>query len=626
VDFKVTKEKCIKLNEFLEKDDVEEYKKDDVVSDLDLIKDIYEVIVENNSSEKSVFYKATTMAEIDKIKNNSHINGFIVATTDISKAKEDLSNILNRPVLLQIEIDNDILCMTIEDNLIVIVPFTKLVSIDEILEDDVDYKIYKVVLNNQSRELLEDNVKTELYENILNNVDIASEKMKECFIIDEENSNYYENIRKLEQLIAKHHFAMEQANYEADTTEEEKQSDLDDINRINSELVSLKDMVTNSFNERLKNMQFISDWKLDIFDYLKNEFCEIEDKINGKTDKQGVEEEAQELEVDDSKTYKPTGNEEVDSVKLSSIENIETVETLINNIKDLISKQQNHARIADNLDSNYRALNNGFQMKNFAEELNSLVNAISNKVDNVEPDDKETLDKIAEVNVQISTLLNYLNNAKSAVSKKLNRFDELNILEENELKKEIAETIKNIRCEAELKKLNDDLDIIEDKSNIKKFIGRFTGRNKLDETMLDQIEVRQKAIRKNFKTRMPLAHNYSIHEIIAEIDMFIKENENDDLVVEDVSLLRRMKEILKKNFVIIDSKVVSIINQKSGKNLPLQTKKINKKEIIEIDTYRFLNRYGYDKSIDTNEPEYQDTVATEIKQIIDYIKSSEILE
>lgn len=143
--------------------------------------------------------------------------------------------------------------------------------------------------------------------------------------------------------------------------------------------------------------------------------------------------------------------------------------------------------------------------------------------------------------------------------------------------------------------------------------------------MLNQIQIRQTAIRKTFKNKMPLARNYSIHELIAEIQMFIKENEDDELILEDVSLLRKMEETLKKNFVIIDSKVSSIIDQKTGKNLPLASKKISKKELIEIDTYRFLNKYGYDKSDDQKEPEYQDTVADEIKRIVDYIKSSGVL-
>ena len=169
------------------------------------------------------------------------------------------------------------------------------------------------------------------------------------------------------------------------------------------------------------------------------------------------------------------------------------------------------------------------------------------------------------------------------------------------------------------------MDIIEERSKFKKFIGKFTGKNKLNEAMIEQIEIRQTAIRKTFRVKMPLAKNYSIHNMIAEIEMFIADNKDDELVSEDVSTLRNIRDNLKKNFIIIDSRVVSIIDQKTGKNLPFDSKKMTKQELIEIDTYRFLNKYGYDRPVQVDEPEYQDTLAKEIQRIVDYIKTSEIL-
>ena len=66
------------------------------------------------------------------------------------------------------------------------------------------------------------------------------------------------------------------------------------------------------------------------------------------------------------------------------------------------------------------------------------------------------LEKISKVNIEISTLINYLNNPKIAVrNSKVTRFDEMAIIEENELKRRIAEKIRDIRGEAELKKLKE---------------------------------------------------------------------------------------------------------------------------------------------------------------------------
>ena len=580
------------------------YTKQELVQNIELIKTMYTAIWKSffaNSTRKScAVYKGTNVAEIEKLKINSSIHHFLIATSDKQQVEKELSSNWSRPVMIEIKVDETVPYLELEGGKILIAPFTKVKNLEE-NSNEVALKSYQVELDLQELENLSEEEQTNLYENILENVDEVNEKLKACVEFDHENSVHYENIRKLEQLLANHHFAMEQENYDQDTTESEKQSDLDDIARINLELNSLREMATKIFNIRKENSDLVTEWKSDIIVYLKNEFRRIyetykaEENFDEAKEKEKVIEQVPE-DLDPA----------IVPIKKEALENIATVENLLSNIKNLIAKQQNHARIAEAMDSNYKALNNAFEMKNHAEELDSLLRAISNKLDTISPQNTEELEKISETNLQVSTLLNYLNNAKAGVGKKITRFDEISIIEENELKKEIAETIKNIRCEAELKKLSDDIEIIEDKSNFRKFIGKFTGRNKLDETMLDQIHVRQTAIKKTFKMKMPLSYNYSIHELIAEIEMFIKENQDDELVVEDIEKLRKMKEVLKKNFVIIDSRVMSIMDQKTGKNLPVASRKVSKKELIEIDTYRFLNRYGYDKANDIKEPAYQD--------------------
>lgn len=320
-------------------------------------------------------------------------------------------------------------------------------------------------------------------------------------------------------------------------------------------------------------------------------------------------------------------------VKKECEDNIKEVEKLLANIKDLITKQQNHAKIAGNIGAVYSALNNAFEMRKVAETLLELLKNIYNKVESIiglenSEERKEKLTDISKKNIQISTLFNYLNNPKIAArNSKATRFDEMAIIEENELKRGIAERIRSIRGEAELKKLKDDLEIIEDKGALSRFFGFFTGQNKLDDFMIEQIEIRQLAIRRTLAKNLSLAYNYSIHELMAEIDMFVKDNEDDDLVFDDVTDLNALAEELRRNFIILESKVQNIVEKKEGRNQLLDNKKITRREIIEIETYRFLNKYGYDltgKSY-TEEPKYQDTMASEIARIIEYINSAKIL-
>jgi len=175
--------------------------------------------------------------------------------------------------------------------------------------------------------------------------------------------------------------------------------------------------------------------------------------------------------------------------------------------------------------------------------------------------------------------------------------------------------------------LRDDTQIIEEKNPFQKFLGIFTGQNKLDEFMIEQIQVRQNSIKRTLSKKLRLDYNYSVHEFVAEIRMFIRDNEDDELVLPEVEALREFDREICENFVIIDSKVEDIIVEKESKNLPVDGK-ITKKELIEIETYRFLNKYGYDipEKQEPEEAKYIDTTANEIGRIIDYINTSKVLE
>ena len=399
----------------------------------------------------------------------------------------------------------------------------------------------------------------------------------------------------------------------------------------------VQDTIKININSREENKATVVEEKVE--EVKENVETKVDENVEKTNEKENIQEYEQEktriLKLVEEKNGTKKEKEEEDlivsNIKKECDENVEVVETLLENIKILITKQQNHAKIAGNIGSSYSALNNAFEMRKVSETLLGLVKNIKQKVnmiselDDIEERD-EKLDKISKTNIEISTLLNYLNNPKIAArNSRATRFDEMAIIEENELKRGIAERIREIRGEAELKKLKDDYEIIEDKSSFSRFIGIFTGQNKLDEFMLEQIEVRQTAIRRTLSKKLSLAYNYSIHELMAEISMFVSENEDDELVENDVLDLKAMGEELKRNFVVLETKVQSAVFDKEGRNLPLDAKKMSKMEIIEVETYRFLKKYGYDGSQIKDEPKYQDTMANEISRIVEYINSAGIL-
>lgn len=525
---------------------------------------------------------------------------------------------------------------------ILIAPFTKIKEFKDIklikLDDGRRLPIYSVNLEKQDLQELTEQEKDAVYNYILTSADVVNQKLKECAEYEKSTFVNNESIRKLEQLLSKYEADIKKKIEFQDYTEIEKEADDADIARINRELEDLRDSSSNIYEEKKMAIDFITKWKKNVSVYVMAEFKELELRYyaeqNVKEESQAdkmkkLEEEAKEKQ---SKLEEETLEEIAKSVNRECEDNITTVKRLLEDIRKLISRQQNHAKIAGNIGANYSALNNAFEMKKSAESLLSQVTDIKEKAKELceTEEDRDILTnellEISKVSIQIGTLLNYLNNPKSSVGKvKLTRFEEMTIIEENELKRGIAETILNVRGEAELKKLKDDLEVLEERGAFQRFIGFFTGANKLDEAKEEQIEIMQKAIRKTLSQKMSLVYNYSIHELVAEIEMFLNDNEDDELVEEDMYILENMENELRRNFIISDSKVQEIIEQRENRNLPVEVKRITKRELIEIETYRFLNKYGYDKSNNEQVAEYKDTMQSEIAKIVEYIRSSKIL-
>ena len=629
------------------------YSKMNLIKNIETFKSVYAIILKMfyKKIEKKdwSFSKYTTLDEVNKAKNEIYIDRLIFATAHKEKIEEEQTENIELPVLVNLIGDKNIPYIELEKILgtvkaeeeILISPFTKIKKVEEVGEKDLDedkkLKIYNMYLEKQELVKMSKEEKTGLYTYLVTNADLVNEKLQKCIEIEKENSKNYENIRKLEQLSSKYESELEKKE-SIGIDEQTKKEELENIDRVNRELDNLKENATTLFQTRKEECDFIVNWKKSLAVYLMSECKEIEEeylvkeKVIKEISNSKMEKLEQEIRKKQEENDEKTLEDIITAVKEECKENLIVAERLINDIKNLISKQQNHAKIAGNLGTSYSALNNCFEMKKYAETLRDMLIKVQNKVEKIcKTEDRIILDQklleISKINVQINTLMNYLNNPKTSIGKsKITRFDEMAIVEENELKRGIAQEILNIRGEAELKKLKDDIGIIEEKSAIKRIIGLITGRNKIDGYMLEQIEVRQNAIRKTLSKKLELSKNYSIHELIAEIEMFREDNEDDELVEDDVADLMALEQELRRNFVIADSKVEEIIEKKEAKNLPIDLKKVTKQELIEIETYRFLNKYGYDIPEEATEPVYQDTMSSEINRIIEYIESSKILD
>lgn len=313
------------------------------------------------------------------------------------------------------------------------------------------------------------------------------------------------------------------------------------------------------------------------------------------------------------------------TAKQNSVDNILLMQEMEKKIENLINIQKNLARIAQKIDVRYHALNNCFAIKKEMEELSNRLENIDELI-NKEDLNEEELKRLSDIILKVSTLMNYLNNPKSKVpGLKLDRFGEMSIIEENELKRQIWTKIIRLKTGAELRSLEADEEDIENATFFEKVIGVFTGKKKIDEIKKEQIEFKRKEVKKVFNEEWGIDKNYSIHEMIAIIDMFLEDNKkNLDLLEDEINDIQRINSELHENFVIKEEKVKSIVNEKENKLLPVDTKKISKREQLEIESYRFLSKNGYDILEEQKEENgtYADTMANEIRRITDYIDVS----
>lgn len=206
----------------------------------------------------------------------------------------------------------------------------------------------------------------------------------------------------------------------------------------------------------------------------------------------------------------------------------------------------------------------------------------------------------------------------------IDRFDELALIEENELKRQIAEYVfKNI-AKAHIEILDKEIEEIDTKTTMQKILIFLAGKKDIEEFKIFENEYKIEKIEEKLAQEFSIEKNYSIHEILAYITMFKDDNMSleDEYIQNILKKLAIVESTIQYNFEVDIDKIAEIILEKSYKNLPVPKDIRNMKELqkIEYETDAFLKQYGYDTINDIINKKYPDTVAKEIKKIIDYAK------
>lgn len=446
-------------------------------------------------------------------------------------------------------------------------------KIETIINNSIDIGIYLkkyVKVLNEKQEIEEKISKTEILEEKLKNEDYTNDTNSE--------------IKDIEK-------AKEELRLEL----EEKEKIKDELY---SQLKSLKDRYKESF--------------LNILEYIK--YIKLEEK-----------------------RYVDAGIDDKEKVKLFELEKIlrknkNKSDKMVEDISDLIRKQQKYAKIGAETNSKYSSLIDGFKIKQEAEKLRKILtdmysdykeyyfNKLNKKLPNIEYERKLT--KILEVAEKAEIFLNYIYNPKNAKQRTdLNRFDELILIEENEIKRKITKEVDTIIANANLLIIDEEIDSIETKRVLEKIFDMIIGKRKKDKERVLKLEELAEEVDAKLRQKYTINRNYKIHDVLAKIMIFKSENLGDSLVKELVDKITVIEKAIAKNFVISEEKVLNKIEELKMLKLPVVVDD-EKETDIEYELALMRHKYEYDNIYTDEEVKYVDTTANEIKQIIEYIKLS----
>lgn len=595
----------------------------------------------NNKHKLTTVYIPMSLKEFDSFASNTEYSGLLVGTKDLFVAKTKDYNIEDL-VIVEAELKNIPAYITKEEfnvlETVLLAPPFKIEQTGKIQEIEgrpfVKLKFENITYPSKEKTSID------LIDDIVLKSEEQSTNLKRYYDCEKENYEISKSLSKSKsELLNIQENERKQKEEDIKILESEKIMNKERIEELAREIESNIEKFNNNQKEMEESIESIRLWKKDVNLYLEKIFVDA----------------IMEIELERTKIKKAenlTMNEKKFFLELQQAlkSNKDESEVVLRRSEELIKIQQKFAKIAADCGANYIAISDGFKIREAALELFTLMDNIFKEFEeyyialtsngNRNEVKEVRYKKVLENDNQIGVLINYFNNAKSAKpGTSVDRFDELALIEENELKRQIAEYVfKNI-AKGHIKILNSENEELEARTSVEKIAILLSGKKDAEEFKIYENEFKIEKIEEKLKQSFSIEKNYSIHEILAYILMFKEENEkkeNDEEYedkkddkeeieeyIEDViQKLVVVEKVIEVNFTVDVDKVAEIISEKSYNKLPIGKKARNMKELekIEYATDAFLKQYGYDTINDVITKKYPDTVAKEIKKIIDYTK------
>ena len=620
----------LRLGNF-EKDIWEYYKQTEEV--LEYFSKLYLAIFKdelNNKHKLEKVYIPMSLKEFDAFASNKEYLGLLVGTKDqfVAKTKDyDIDDL----VIIEAELKNIPAYITKEEinilETVILAPPYTIEQTDKIEEIEgrtfVKFKFSNITYPSQKK------ISDSILKAIVSRASEQSDNLKKYYDKEKENHIYTINLNNAKRELLEIQKKQEELKNDTDVTtiknrEIEKIELTEKIEELGKEIEKDIEGFNKNQDEMETALQVIELWKKDIKEYLKKIFADA----------------IMEIELERTKIKKAenlTKEEKEFFVELQKAlkSNKEEAEKILKRSEELIKIEQKFAKIAADCGAKYLAVADGFKIREAALELFSLMDNIYKDFEDyyitLTSDGKRNevkeirYKKILDNDNQIGILINYFNNAKSAKpGTSIDRFDELALIEENELKRQITDYVLTNIAKGHIDILDREIEEIDTRSPMQKILTFLSGKREIEEFKIYEAEYKIEKIEEELAKELSIEQNYSIHEILAYITMFKDENMDDqeEYIQNIIKKLAIVENTIQYNFSIDIDKVAELILEKSYKNLPIgkDARKMKDLQRIEYETDAFLKQYGYDTINDIISKKYPDTVAKEIKKIVDYAK------
>ncbi|MEG0221743.1 MAG: hypothetical protein RR922_05920 [Clostridia bacterium] len=321
------------------------------------------------------------------------------------------------------------------------------------------------------------------------------------------------------------------------------------------------------------------------------------------------------LEKEKNITFSNKNRENIDSIE-SKLEKIQHKQTLLK-------------QAAAKLNVNYREYCNLTKSKEAVENVKNKVNTAIEKANSIDINsaDKAEFSKKEKQIKDANTMAEDINSwLEKAILPEVNKASKGEI---NEFKKSIYQKVKELKAKGDLKTLTNEKNKIINKPAYIKYIDKITGRAKKDKMKLEELEEKTSAINAKLSAITYLEkEKYSMHRIVGEISVYVKENEENKVAKEEVTKLTKLTHGIKNIFQIEEERVEKEKNKLIKEKMPaVINKKLTKEERKqrEINSWINKNEYRYiprKETVSLNEAKDL-SIANSCKRLINYIDEKE---